>query len=148
MRTIKFRGKRLMVNEWEYGNLITRPDGGCFIETGDLRLVPLQEGTVGQFTGLHDKNQKEIFEGDIVECCSWNEFFTDKTSGNVMEPFRRKMYVRFCMGGFKMIEPMPEPMKENAWDIIFNGDVVVIGNIHDTPELLPEYKEQSAQVLS
>ena len=90
--------------------------------------------TVGQFTGCYDKNHKKIYEGDIVECVSWNEYFSK--DGQTMEPFRRKMYVDFRKGGFKMVEPMPEPLKDNEWDIIFNGDVVIIGNIYDNPELI------------
>ena len=56
--------------------------------------------------------------------------------GKPMEPFRRKMFVDYRKGGFKMVEPMPEPMKDNEWDIICNGDIVVIGNIHDDPQLI------------
>ena len=40
------------------------------------------------------------------------------------------------LGGFKMVEPMPEPMKDNEWDIIRNGDIVIIGNIYDDPQLI------------
>ena len=74
MRTIKFRGKRLFSNDWEYGNLIQRPDGANFIETGDLRICPVQDFTIGQFTGLLDKNGKEIYEGDIVQSVRYKDF--------------------------------------------------------------------------
>ena len=90
--------------------------------------------TIGQYTGLTDKNGKRIFEGDIVECVSWNEYFSK--DDKPMEPFRRKMFVDYRKGGFKIVEPMPEPMKDNEWDIICNGDIVVIGNIHDDPQLI------------
>ena len=94
----------------------------------------VQPATIGQFTGLTDKNGKRIFEGDIVECVSWNEYFSK--DGKPMEPFRRKMFVDYRKGGFKMVEPMPEPMKDNEWDIICNGDIVIIGNIYDDPQLI------------
>lgn len=139
-RLIKFRGK--VVNEgryngkWIYGNLLQD-----LRDTDENFIFPLHANgrhvdykTVGQWTGLKDKDDKEIYEGDIVECVSWNEYFSN--GDGPIEPFRRKMYVDFRKGGFKMVEPMPEPMKDNEWDIICNGDIVVIGNIHDNPEMI------------
>ena len=96
----------------------------------------MKRETVGQYTGLKDKNDKPIYEGDIVECVSWNEYFTNPATGEVMQPFRRKMYVDFRKGGFKMVEPMPYGIEVREWDIIYNGDIEIIGNIHDNPELL------------
>jgi len=137
-REIEFRGKRLDNGEWLYGDLMHDNHGGCYIYPLDAenlytenKVVPY---TIGQLTGLLDKHGKQVFDGDIVECVSWNEYFSK--DGQPMEAFRRKMYVDFRMGGFKMVEPMPEPMKDNEWDIIYNGDMVVIGNIYDNPELL------------
>lgn len=132
MRDIEFRGKLKSNNEWIYGYLTDINEISDVNEVAAPRRE-VDEDTVGQWTGLYDKNNKKMYEGDIVECVSWNEFFSD-----VMEPFRRRMYISFKNGGFKMIEPMPRPMKDNVWDIIYDGDIKVIGNIHDNPELLNE----------
>ena len=127
MREILFRGKRIDSGEWVYGTMYKiATDLNPFILTGGKCGCSYQvdEETVGQYTGLNDKNGKRIFEGDIVRCgtgriCKVTFFISPGFSGFDIVP----------IGGFDA----PPPYNLFA-------DTEVIGNIHDNPELLEDSK--------
>lgn len=122
-REIKFRGKDALTGKWVFGDLAHNKK-----VTGDGRLegrtmvggYEVAPDTVGQFTGLHDANGKEIYEGDIMR-----EGFTGYT--------------------FQVVYDAPEfCFKANDYGYRFLNRVEnfeVAGNIHDNPELLKGGKQ-------
>ena len=129
LREILFRGKCKNDNKWLYGfPYVTRKyavkiNWYCS-EFGSMRTDEVDPETVGQFTGLTDKNGVRIFEGDIVEC--WSEGV--KARGTVQQR----------IDGLWIIYPAWQ--KHIMWGLCPDNDghttVEVIGNLHDNPELL------------
>lgn len=136
MRQIKFRGKN-SIGDWWYGNLITREylkDGQTkhIYEISDITTSNFCTGiipeTIGQFTGLTDKNGKEIYEGDVV-------LFTWFSYGEYELETEYQGSIDFLNGSFLFCcEHGNYPLSELEFDS--ESDIEVIGNIHDNPELL------------
>ena len=144
MREILFRGKRMDDGEWVEGYLVKAVGGECMIlpvTTEHCGGAEFSEGyhcdptTVGQYTGLKDKNGKRIFEGDMIKP------FDDEVDKMVVE-FHHGQFL-LCLYGDRGY------MAEYGWEeegnygcfeaeplSSYGDDIEVIGNIHDNPEML------------
>jgi uncharacterized phage protein (TIGR01671 family) len=124
MREILFRGKRYN-GEWIYDSETYIRDGdGIWLSDDDLNVVQVQEDTVGQYTGMKDKNGEKIFEGDIVKYSTTCEIFTVAWHGSFAE---------------FVISELQKPNKATRGSknmYLVNRYCEVIGNIYDNPELL------------
>ncbi len=143
MREILFRGKRIDNGEWIEGFYYKEPAPPSCFSVGDdthwivfvdptflpdwglpyrMVRVDVEPGTVGQYTGMTDKNGKKIFEGDIVKTDRFNT--------------PNKQYVikyDLLLGAFIGEDD------GTMYFTTFDGDselFEIIGNIHDNPELL------------
>ena len=119
MRTIEFRGYNRKNNEWLHGFYLQNR-GAHFVCPDEFATNKSWEDyevdpeTVGQFTGLLDKNDKKIYEGDIL-------------------PIGEDRYVcEFVEGGFEFRDMRDNRLIPKA--IVHHTEV--IGNIHDNPELI------------
>lgn len=122
-REIKFRAKSLG-GIWEYGDLHLRSKHP-HIHNLICAKIYIDSNTIGQYTGLHDKNGKEIYEGDIVR---FNQKF-------LIENTLIVCYEYSHIGGFSLCTKEGYySMFGEAWLEPFYCEV--IGNIHDNPELL------------
>lgn len=139
MREIEFRGKtkdggpkwaKVSPVRWLYGNLqVPSVEGvGYYMWDkidGSLYQVEVYPETIGQFTGLYDKNGKKIYEGDII---SFDYGVGEPVSEDLIE-------VRFVRGVFAFLwngdldDECPVSSPTHEW-------ANVVGNIHDNPEML------------
>lgn len=128
MRQIKFRGKRVDNGKWVYGNLVNCSDCIYIVYEAfadDYRwgfenvFIPIDHATVGQFTGLIDKNGKEIWEGDVA---------IDKRERKVKVVWVDE-YACFAL------ETIDDIVK-GEYNFSISDTAQVIGNLHDNPLLL------------
>ena len=132
MREILFKGKQLKniietsnrtgsnKGTWHYGNYVRKIGNGiikdkhfiCNLSTGEC--IECDEKTICQYTELKDIRKTKIFDGDIVEGCSWDWGYK-----------KGKAIVKIANGGI-------EPFSIKGWECTENNDKVkVVGNIHD-----------------
>lgn len=134
-REITFRGKQYLIGEWIYGSLLRVDDNSYIVQNDDVEVdghhlifitdtpMLVEKETVGQFTGLLDKNGIEIYEGDIVGIGITSGFveWNDKIGS-------------WCIHLAGKSKNGGTPLGE----MILCYDIHVIGNIHDNPELIEE----------
>jgi len=127
-REIKFRGKN--GNDWVFGSLVYSHKENQYYITehseNELSFEVAPE-TVGQFTGLRDKNGKEIYEGDILAVCEYD--------GKTIENYYAKVIWDDCSFITEHADEQQEWLCYHFADSSCS-EIEVIGNIHDNPELL------------
>ena len=146
MREFLFRGKRVDNGEWVYGSYYHccgTAYGATFIVVNDFGFIEVIPHTVGQYTGLTDKNGVKIFEGDIIkEGCGYEYqigvvAFGDGYYDGGVCPFRGWFIDKFTL------------VRENEDNFVFAcndhnsllliaDEFEVIGNIYDNKDLLKE----------
>ncbi|HAC0644327.1 TPA_asm: hypothetical protein GYZ23_05495 [Listeria monocytogenes] len=131
MREIEFRAKRIDNGEWIYGNLIPFEDSATFIFADERKgasaltyahfiinnMHAIDEKTIGQYTGLKDKNGKKIFEGDIVDISVYDRLDWSSIKGKVV--FLNGAWLVEDVGHFAITLQSE------------TNEIEVIGNVHE-----------------
>lgn len=135
VENIKFRGKSKRTGEWLYGDLVRNVEGAfAIVPPFEMSLhnccenYEVDKQTIGQFIGMTDKNENEIYDGDIIK--------TDDglyISGYYKVSYDIDTTGFVCVG--KDVHCHPGIIEEFS-------DIVVVGNIYDNKELLTQEYEK------
>lgn len=148
MRQIKFRGRNIQNGKWIYGDSIKHTDnpvGGTKVadvlyignkipkarKAGAMKWMPVDPEMVGQFTGLLDRNGKEIYEGDIV-----NLYCNYRGKKKRKAPKSECGVVVWSLCGLRI---KTKDYPDAPWNhrlIQCSKQIEVIGNRFDNPDLL------------
>ncbi len=150
MREILFRGKRTDGRGWVEGYLIRIENYCCILELDcqdygsiyldweigwiDGQAIPVIPETVGQYTGLKDKNGKNIFEGDIVK--------TKFGRLCVVVWFSSPSFTGFDLSAVQTADNVVGTYAPTPYDMWSSECLEIIGNIHDDPELMEAKKNE------
>lgn len=158
-REISFRGKSIQNGKWLYGNIqIPEAPYDEYFMWDNGWQMQVDADTIGQYTGLIDKNGKKIFEGDILRVSEYENilmrefndvpnrfdmFTLDEITGGLQQSYTSPVTWEegsFCIStkgdwlhhNDMFLAPLFSDMKRSSPIFIFE----VIGNIHENPEML------------
>ena len=149
-REIAFRGKSKSTGEWVDGYYVGDNTIIAYNEVvydmGFIDTSPCHDcypGSIGQFTGLYDKNGKEIYEGDILR----GDEYPFNCDG-VDNYFAEIVWADNVCGFYRLTHKNPNStvrgISHGNWEQLDEDDIKsfeVIGNIHDNPELLKDGRD-------
>jgi len=140
MREIKFRAlavvndkhNNIKVGDFVYGQYIESGcDAPCII-FGDGDQIEVDKKTLGQFINIKDKKGEEVFEGDVMSPIHYQEV----AFGNAVVGYKKCMFCFEINKPFiSKIKPITESFSHGAKA---NNHFIVIGNIHQNPELMEQ----------
>lgn len=147
MREIIFRAKMKNKNKWVYGDLLhpKNCDNNYGIYEFDGGCVKVKEETIGQFTGLFDKNGQEIYEGDIVKTkyIERREYrgvdYDDETELIELVVFKDQAFqlqIELKYFGFKTYRYLQLGLDDRTIGEFQLKEIEVVGNVYDNPEML------------
>ncbi len=111
MREILFRGKSKLDNRWVYGFYVNKsPNKHQIVSVNSIFPIEIMPSTIGQFTGILDKKNNKVFEGDCIGNAGAYIVWDDN---------------HFCWGFTFKNDPIITPFNHNKIDF------EVTGNIHD-----------------
>lgn len=131
MRVIKFRAQDIASNKWLYGDIRHHKNDVCIFEQGGNKGEQVKPETIGQYTGLVDRNGREIYEGDFIN-------YDGSTWGGVVQWHPNGYF--FINDSYGKKYPRCDSYR-SLGDMLDGRPLVVVGNIYDNKELLKREQE-------
>lgn len=153
MREILFRGKRTDCDAWVEGDLIQAFRGNQLSSCSIMPNTPtaycwkVDPKTVGQYTGLTDKNGRKIFEGDIVKTHYANAQKSEYIEQVVFHNGKFCAYFsnQLCKQWANLYDGTEHLPQDKS---VYMDSVEVIGNIYDNPELIGTAAKPAAKNIA
>ena len=131
MRVIKFRAQDIASNKWLFGDIRHHKNDVCIFEQRGNKGEQVKPETIGQYTGLVDRNGREIYEGDFIN-------YDGSTWGGVVQWHPNGYF--FINDSYGKKYPRCDSYR-SLGDMLDGRPLIVVGNIYDNKELLKGEQE-------